>query len=117
MCLLLAGTLLLIAYAVLGPDFGWYPKCPFRLATGYNCVGCGLQRGIALMLQGRYAEGLRMNYFFFLVAVPVVALYALSLLPVKGAYRLRRLLNNPVTIGLLGVLTMAWWLVRNILQC
>lgn len=116
-CLLLAGTLLLVAYWLLGPDFRWYLKCPFRVATGYSCPGCGLQRGIATILQGDIAEGVAMNYFFFLVAVPVMALYAFSLLPIPIAYRLRRLLSHPATIGVLGLLTMVWWLVRNIIQC
>ena len=50
-----------------------FPKCLFRLMTGYQCPGCGSQRAIHSLLHLRIGEAFRYNAFMVL-ALPYVLL-------------------------------------------
>jgi len=60
--------------ATTDPDVpnGWI-LCPFRLATGLPCPFCGMTRGIASLLRGRWREALGYHFFspfvLFLICV------------------------------------------------
>ena len=49
---------------LLNPSSYWFmPKCPFKLITGLNCPGCGIQRAIHAMLHGKFTEAITYNYY------------------------------------------------------
>ncbi|MBI2686109.1 MAG: DUF2752 domain-containing protein [Acidobacteria bacterium] len=50
--------------AVTDPDHppGWI-VCPFRLLTGWPCPLCGMTRGVASLLRGRWADGISFHLF------------------------------------------------------
>ena len=50
-----------------------FPKCPFKLATGWDCPGCGSQRAIHHLLNGEVTHAWHMNPLF-LIAIPYVIL-------------------------------------------
>ncbi|WP_294083528.1 DUF2752 domain-containing protein [Proteiniphilum sp. UBA5384] len=50
-----------------------FPKCPFLLATGYECPGCGSQRAIHSLLHFNVGAALRYNAFMVL-ALPYIFL-------------------------------------------
>jgi Protein of unknown function (DUF2752) len=48
--------------------------CPFRLATGLPCPGCGLTRSWVFLTHGRWAEAMAANPFGLVAMVAVVVL-------------------------------------------
>jgi hypothetical protein len=48
--------------------------CPFRLATGLPCPGCGLTRSWVYLAHGRWADSVAANPFGVVAAALVVAL-------------------------------------------
>lgn len=51
---------------------GWI-FCPFRLATGLPCPLCGMTRGVASLLRGRWHEGVAYHLFSPLVLSALAA--------------------------------------------
>jgi hypothetical protein len=65
--LLVAIALLLLAiiYGNINPENSpWFPKCPFKLLTGYNCAGCGSQRATHHLLHLDIAGAFKENALF-----------------------------------------------------
>ena len=60
--------------ALLDPErpAGWI-FCPFRLVTGIACPLCGMTRGLASLLRGRWGEGVGYHLFSPLVLGAAVA--------------------------------------------
>lgn len=44
-------------------DYGFYPRCPMYMATGWSCAGCGTLRGIHCLLHGEFGKALTFNPF------------------------------------------------------
>lgn len=59
--------------------------CPFRLATGYLCPGCGLTHCILALLRGDLATAYRANSFLLILAPPALVYYI---------YRTRRFIEH-----------------------
>jgi hypothetical protein len=51
--------------------------CPFRLATGLPCPGCGLTRSWVYIAHGDFGDALRANPFGYLTMTAAVALIVL----------------------------------------
>ena len=58
---------IVIAYRYVDPIY--YPKCLFKLITGWDCPGCGMQRALHELLQGHFCQAWHYNQLF-VVAVP-----------------------------------------------
>jgi hypothetical protein len=55
-----------------------YPKCPFRILTGYYCPGCGSTRALSKIVTGDYASAFKYNSLLAVV-FPFLAVYFLNL--------------------------------------
>jgi len=93
-----------------------FPKCPFLMATGYECSGCGSQRAIHQLLHFNVGAALRYNSFMVLV-LPYILL-GVYLQYFGGTARNPRLANIffgrwSALIVLVFVLT--YWIFRNII--
>lgn len=94
------------------------PKCMFKLATGYDCPGCGFQRAIHAVLHGHIREAIQYN-FFLLLAIPylfilIIIRYALP--PTKKINKWIVLFESRTAIRIYVSLFFAWFLIRNILN-
>ena len=106
-----------ILYYVFNPSSdSWFFKCPFHLITGLQCPGCGTQRAIHCLLHGDAMEALSFNAFIVII-IPFFMLMAIG-----EWYNyhhwfdwINRFINNRYTMIALGVLTLGWWVVRNIM--
>lgn len=49
-----AAVAVCVVLAVVDPEdrAGWTPRCPFRLATGLDCPGCGGTRALTALVRG-----------------------------------------------------------------
>lgn len=112
---LLAG--LAVTYKYLDPTVvPIFPRCPFRLLTGYLCPGCGSQRAIHHLLNLDLAGAWQMNPLF-VIALPYLAL-VLLLKPLSHrsprCARLRDLLLGYRASVVILVVILLFWVGRNI---
>jgi hypothetical protein len=96
-------------------SFSFFPRCIFKMLTGWDCAACGTQRALHAFLHGRISEGLSYNYFL-LIALPILLAVALTehFFPPAWQRKCRRVLYHRALILTLGLLTIAWTFWRNI---
>lgn len=85
----------------------FFPVCPFRLLTGWNCPACGGLRMVHDVLQGHLAAAINDN-IVLLIGIPLLAGWALMR---------RRRGRWPLTLPAAAtvILTLvAWTVVRNL---
>jgi len=102
-----------IYYTYNPSSYSIFPKCPFLLLSGYKCAGCGSQRAIHSLLNIDIASAFRYNLFLVL-SIPIIlvliwAEYNRIRLPKLYA----RIHNSRNIISYL-VITIFWWVIRNI---
>lgn len=106
---------MLALYVFWNPtDTNVFPKCPFYMATGIYCPGCGSQRAAHQILNGNIIEGIRHNYMIALLAIVLLYqgfLYVLN--EHLGKNMINLLHKSKVTNGIL-VLVVLFWILRNI---
>lgn len=93
-----------------------FPRCPFRLLTGYLCPGCGSQRAIHRLLNLDIAGAWRMNPLL-VIALPYLLL-GLILKPLsrhnaRGTRLLDQLYGYRASVVALVVIVL-FWIGRNI---
>lgn len=54
-------------------EYIWFPKCPFRVATGLLCPGCGALRATHYLLNGQWGTAFRYQPLLVL-SLPILAL-------------------------------------------
>ncbi|WP_449028237.1 DUF2752 domain-containing protein [Prevotella jejuni] len=95
----------------------WTPKCPFKLATGLQCPGCGIQRALHALLQGHYSEAIHYNYFLLFSGPYILSFGVRALLPQGQAKdSLTKIIEDKRLIWLYIILFFIWFIVRNILK-
>lgn len=113
---LLAAAILLVLYYVYNPsEHEAFLQCPFKKVTGYDCPGCGSQRGLHSLLHGHFLEAWHHNALFVL-AVPYVLLGLIfNIKPLKSRYpQLAKFFYDWRTILGLVVLAVLYGVVRNL---
>lgn len=93
-----------------------FPKCPFLLATGYECPGCGSQRAIHSLLHLNIGAALRYNAFM-LLALPYIFLgiYLEYFGGKKRFPRVEKIFFGRWSAVVVLVVIIAYWVLRNLL--
>ena len=108
-------VLLGLAYALFIQCTGLGIPCVFRLVTGYRCPGCGMTHAAMALIHGQPKVAFRENPLSLSVA-PLLLLY--------GAYRAEVYIRTARTdfrkweivfLGVLWVVVLLFWLLRNLL--
>ena len=102
----------------LNPTQYWFmPKCPFKLITGLNCPGCGIQRAIHALMHGEIKEAIHYNYYL-LYSGPYAASFLLVWLMPQNSFRdkLKSLIENKHVVNFYIVTFLMWLVIRNILN-
>lgn len=114
---MVAGVLILLSlvvlYAVVDPATAPFPRCPFLLATGLKCPGCGSQRAVHALLHADIISAWRYNALL-LVSIPVVALMCWAQLLRKRRPKLYNRVNSQGVIVTVFIVIVVWWIARNI---
>lgn len=110
----LAGACALVVLALVDPaSSALFPRCPFFWATGLHCPGCGVQRALHALLQGRLAVALGHNALAVAYLPACAAALAVRLARPSLARRLARRVP-PLGYRLLAASVVAFWLLRNL---
>lgn len=94
----------------------WFPKCPFKLLTGWSCPGCGIQRAVHAILNGEWGEALAYNYFF-VISIPYSSIIcvAYGLRKLHKSERISELFEHRILAMAYVYCFFAWFIIRNIL--
>jgi hypothetical protein len=108
---------LLLIYGWFDPSSShFFPKCPVKTLTHYDCPGCGSQRAIHALLNFEFREAFRQNALL-VMALPYLALgvvFNLIKKPSENMMRWRnRLFGHHATLIVLGIV-IAFALFRNV---
>ncbi len=102
-----------IYYAIDPSASTVFPRCAFLSLTGYKCPGCGTQRAIHALMHGDVVEAFKYNALL-LVSIPWIALCLYGETQRTRNPRLYARINAPLLMWIFLVLTVLWWLLRNI---
>lgn len=102
-----------IYYAIDPSASTVFPRCAFLSLTGYKCPGCGTQRAIHALMHGNVVEAFKFNALL-LVSIPWIALCLYGETQRTRNPRLYARINAPLLMWIFLVLTVLWWLLRNI---
>lgn len=95
--------------------YTFWPKCPFKLTTGFSCPACGIQRFIHAMACGHPLRAIRYNYWLSYALPYTILLIGTWLLPTcKIKAKANNILQNRIAVWIYIISFMAWLVVRNI---
>jgi len=109
--------ILVVIYGLIDPSTShFFPKCPVKSLTHYDCPGCGSQRAIHALLNFEFREAFRQNALLVL-ALPYLTLgvfFNLIKKPSENMMRWRnRLFGHHATLIVLGIV-IAFAVLRNV---
>ena len=92
------------------------PSCPFLLATGRPCPGCGMTRALGAFAQGDWTRALGLNPFVFVIAPLGAFLAAAALWSPLRSWTLDRLRRHDIGLTAFFWLGLAAYLAFGILR-
>lgn len=107
--ILLVAAVFIVAYCFSPETHAFYPPCPFKKLTGYNCPGCGAARAFHSLLHGRLLAAADYN-LLFLPAVPVIASGLLAAVSGKENH-IWHYCNRPALTCMIFII---FWVLRNL---
>lgn len=93
---------------------GHYPTCPFLAITGCYCPGCGTLRMVHALTHGHLAEAFGRNALGFLTLPVLAYLWVRWAAAARRGRPLRSRVLNPWAIIAFTVVTVVFWVVRNL---
>lgn len=105
--------LLVVLYAVVDPATAPFPRCPFLMATGLKCPGCGSQRAVHALLHADILGAWRYNALL-VASIPVVVVMLLAQALRQRKPHLYNRVNSQGVILTALIVIVVWWIVRNI---
>lgn len=109
--------LLIVTFTKFNPETtNLFPKCPFRVLTGYECPGCGSQRAIHYLLNLEMGRAFHENALLVLSIPYVLLLLLAEFLKSKSSFfmSIYKTLFSTKAIWTVFVIIMIWWVARNL---
>jgi len=94
------------------PGNQFFPKCPFRLLTGFQCPGCGSTRACYQLIHLHPIAAFKLNPLMVLT-LPFIVYGFLGFTRSAVTGRQRRLFIPPVYLWAWLVLLIFFWIFRN----
>ncbi len=111
--LLIALAAGLIVYGCFDPESGYFPACIVKKTTGFDCPGCGAQRAIHALLQGRLSEAWHFNALMFILTPVAIAAIIIDVRREQWP-RLHRIMASKWTAAAIIAAITLWTIVRNL---
>jgi hypothetical protein len=93
---------------------GFFPRCFFRLITGWDCPGCGGLRATHQLLHGHVSEAFALNPLFIL-ALPFAAYYAARFMAQRfWGRKLPALFRSTAWIWVAAAVVVTFGVTRNL---
>jgi len=112
-------TIFVIIYKHYNPlESILFPKCPFKAVTGYKCPGCGSQRAIHYLLNGDILMAVKQNILLVL-SIPYLiigAIFDMIYINNEKLLKIRKILFGTITIYIIFVVVILFWIFRNFTQ-
>lgn len=89
-----------------------FPPCLFKLAAGFDCIGCGVTRALHALAHGDLVRALEMNALAVIV-LPLIPLMFLHTQGWRPAF-LQPLMRVAMRPQLWLALLPAYWIARNL---
>lgn len=113
--LLLLFCAVITLYLLFDPSrVGWFPRCPFRILTGWQCPGCGSQRAFHSLLHGDIGAAWIYNPAL-VTGFPFILLLLVSEMWRTKSPRFYYYLHHPIFLITFIIIIFAWWIGRNLL--
>jgi uncharacterized protein DUF2752 len=92
---------------------GFFPPCPFRFLTGFQCPGCGSTRALHQILHGHFEAAFMLNPLL-MVGIPFMlfAFLRYSVIVMRGGVPRPNALPAPYIYALF-VVIVSFWVFRN----
>ena len=90
------------------------PKCLLKAITGYDCPFCGFQRSVWSLMRGDFVDAFMYNPYIYIISpyLIMVLLCVVGVIPRDS--KLCRILYSRASIIAVAVLTVSWWILRNV---
>ena len=114
--ILLSIVFIIVIFSIANPSTSrFWPKCLFKLITGFDCPICGLQRSLYAFLHGDFSHAIAYNYYLIL-ALPYTCLcLVFTLLPQeKTKKRVKNIIISKLVLWFYAITFFAWLIIRNI---
>ncbi len=93
----------------------YFPKCPFLQITGLKCPGCGSQRAVHFLLNGRLRAAFFENPLLVAIIPYLVAGLLFETLNWKEKYpAARKFLFGPRAVLVVLFVVVGFWILRNV---
>ena len=111
--IVLVGIAVYIYYCYNPSTSGWFPKCPFKMLTGWLCPGCGSQRAIHSLLHLDIAQAFHYNAFL-VCCIPLLILLAVADFYRTRAPRFYLIIYSARNIWIFLDIVLCWTIGRNL---
>jgi len=92
---------------------GFFPPCPFRFLTGFQCPGCGSTRALHQILHGHFEAAFMLNPLLMLgIPFMLFAFLRYSVIVMRGEVPRPNALPAPYIYALF-VVIVSFWIFRN----
>ena len=93
------------------------PKCLLKAITGYDCPFCGFQRSVWALMRGDFVDAFLYNPYLYIISpyLIMVLLCVIGVIP-RDSKLCRALYSRP-SITIAAVITVSWWILRNVFDC
>lgn len=110
-------SILVVIYKYFNPyHYEFFPKCPVKTFTGYDCAGCGSQRAIHYLLNFEIYNAARENMLLVAFLPYILGGFILdsfeTLTP--NLLKWRKALYGTTAIWIVLMIILAFWVLRNL---
>jgi len=92
---------------------GFFPPCPFRFLTGFQCPGCGSTRALHQILHGHFEAAFMLNPLLMLgIPFMLFAFLRYSVTVMRGEVPRPNALPAPYIYAMF-VVIVSFWVFRN----
>lgn len=108
------GAALFLYYKINPQSDYFFLKCPFKMATGLDCPGCGSQRALHSLMHGEFRQAFSYNPIFIFAIPYLFAGILLEWFGLKYKYpQLRKILFGTKSIYLAATIIIVFFVLRN----